>query len=436
MQANCVDTLLPVDSELEREILGCCFAEDTSSLTEVRSVIDVADFGTEEHRRVFRSLCRLADAGEPLTWTAVFADMQARHEPMSLGALTEYTGPPWALERMLRRAKDLAQRRELIFRGRDLMHQAGDLTLPLNEVTQRTIAALQEASGVPVDSTTEDVGGIVHRAGGVDAFLAPRVGIATPWRSFDGCTGGWQKGELALIAARPSMGKTAFALNAVYHSAKHGVPAAFYSYEMPAESILRRLISLLARITYKDLERGDLNAAERRAVSEVMAQLAALPLRIVQASGKTVLAIRCHAERLRRKGLLGIAAIDYVGLIRGSGTAQNRNQELGDICRQLKEMAGELDVPLLVLSQLNRAAEGRPDKRPNMADLRDSGELENHADLIGFLFRPGYYNRQDESLRLIAELAIAKQRNGDTPTMPLVFRREYGHFAEECERFS
>jgi replicative DNA helicase len=156
MQADWIDTL-PVDTELEGEILGCCFAEDTASLTEVRSVMEVADFSTEEHRRVFRSLCRLADAGEPLTWLAVRADMRAQRETISLGSLTEYTGSSWALERVLRRAKDLAQRRKLILHSRDLMHHAADLTLPLNEVTQRAISALQDASGTPMNSVPEDV---------------------------------------------------------------------------------------------------------------------------------------------------------------------------------------------------------------------------------------------------------------------------------------
>ncbi|MBZ5623315.1 MAG: DnaB-like helicase C-terminal domain-containing protein [Acidobacteriia bacterium] len=287
---------------------------------------------------------------------------------------------------------------------------------------------MQEAQGGAAETIAEDIASIVERAGGVDAFLAPRIGIATPWREFDYYTGGWQKGELALIAGRPSMGKTAFALNALYHSAVRGVPAVFYSYEMTCDSIVVRLISRMARITYKDIQRGQLSANERRAALDSLATLRELPIRIVQASGKTVLAIRCHAERLKRKGKLEIAAIDYIGLIRGSAYHQNRNQELGDVCRQLKEMAGELDIPLLVLSQLSRATETRLDKRPNMGDLRDSGELENHADIIGFLFRPGYYDRGNESLRMVAELSIAKQRNGDTPTIPLIFRGEYGHF--------
>ncbi|MBZ5623316.1 MAG: hypothetical protein LAQ69_32030 [Acidobacteriia bacterium] len=134
-RADYRDPALPVDEQLEREILGSCFVEDTALLSEVRAVMGDSDFAIEDHRRMFRSLCRLADSGEPLTWTAVYGDMQARHEPITLAALADFSSAAWALDRMLRKAKDLARRRELIFRSRDIMHQAAGLTLPLNELT-------------------------------------------------------------------------------------------------------------------------------------------------------------------------------------------------------------------------------------------------------------------------------------------------------------
>jgi replicative DNA helicase len=232
------------------------------------------------------------------------------------------------------------------------------------------------------------------------------------------------------------MGKTALALNAVEAAAGRGVPSAFYSLEMSRDAIVKRLISLRTGITFQDIQRGELNPSERRSLAEALGHLCSIPIHIVQSAGKTALAIRCHAERLKHQGKLKFAAIDYTGLIRGSGSYENRNLEVGDIARQLKEMAGELDIPVLLLSQLNRGPEARPDKRPVLADLRDSGELENHADLVAFLHRPGYYKRDDETLRLKAELIIAKQRNGDTPTLPLLFRRESGQFYSEAREVS
>ncbi len=231
------------------------------------------------------------------------------------------------------------------------------------------------------------------------------------------------------------MGKTAFALNAAYHAALMGHNAAVYSFEMSREALLTRLVSALTRITYMDIKRDELNASERRAVADALAHLEEIPLRIFYSAGKTALAVRCHAERLKAKGRLDFFVLDYIGLVRGFGDRNmNRNQEIGEICRIFKEMAGELAVPGMVLSQLSRAPERRPDRRPVMSDLRDSGELENHADLIAFLHREGYYKRDDPTLANDAEVIVSKQRNGDVPTIHLSFCREYGRFESMAER--
>jgi replicative DNA helicase len=424
------DLNLLADDQLEREILGSCFSEDRTLIANVRAVLDVSEFFREDHRRIFQSLCRLADAGEPLLYTRVHADMVARSLPVTLEQLLALEGFSWALDKMLRRAKDLARRRTLIVRCKEIQYGAADTTASFADVAQRATAAIRDAIDASEPEEDQgDVDAIVSAAGGISQFMAPRVGIPSPWEELDYVTGGWQKGDLILLAARPSMGKTAFALNAVYHAAARGRHVILYSYEMSRESLIKRLVSMLAKITFTDLQRGDLNTAERRVVAETLEHLQGLPLRIFRGAGKTVLALRCHAERLKAKGRLDFVVIDYIGLIRGFGDRQmNRNQEVGEICRNLKETASELQVPFLVLSQLSRAPESRPDKRPLMSDLRDSGELENHADLIAFLHRPGYYKRNDPTLRTTAELILAKQRNGDTPTLPLQFHREYGCF--------
>jgi replicative DNA helicase len=427
---------LPADPQLEREILGVCFSEDLGQVRNVRAVLGAEDFALDDHRRVFRSLCRLADAGGPLTITLVHGDLQARSEPVTVEMLIGLEGLPFALDGNLRRAKDLSRRRRLMLRASELLHQAADLTQPIDELVQKAERSLREVHSAEVEATSDDIDSIIQQRGGISGFLEPTVGIPSPWPGLNYTTGGWQRGELALLAARPSMGKTAIALNAVKTAAERGVPSVFYSLEMSRDAILKRLISLHTGITFQDIQRSELNNSERRAVAEALDHLRAIPIRIVQAAGKTALAIRCHADRLKHQGKLEFAAIDYVGLIQGSGSHENRNLEVGDIARQIKEMAGELDIPVLLLSQLNRGPETRPDKRPVLADLRDSGELENHADLVAFLHRPGYYKRDDETLRLKAELIIAKQRNGDTPTLPLLFRRESGRFYSEAREVS
>jgi replicative DNA helicase len=226
------------------------------------------------------------------------------------------------------------------------------------------------------------------------------------------------------------MGKTALVLNAIWHAVDRGIPSVFYSYEMSRESVLKRLISMLAKVMYQDLTRGDLTPSERRRVAEVTALIQDKPLCIVAAAGKTVLGIRAHAERLKREDRLSLMAVDYIGLVRSTEHLNNWTRELGLICREFKEMAGELDVPVIVLSQLSRASEKRANelRRPVLSDLRDSGNLEEHADLVVLLHREGYYKPDDASLRTHAELNIAKQRNGDTPILRLEFEREYGIF--------
>jgi replicative DNA helicase len=430
MAKHKLELSLPVEETLEREILGCCFSEDTTRLGTVRSVLEVSDFGTERHRIIFRSLCRMADHGEPLTHDGLYRDMCAHNEADAVGGIgyiCELMGITYTLDANLRRAKELGVRRQIVIRSYHLAHAASDRSIPVTELIERWNAATRQFDS---ESTCpgDDVQSILDEAGGIEAFFRPAPGVPWGWPALDLCTGGLQHGELALLAARPSMGKTAMALNITLSAAKGGVPVTFYSYEMSKAAILKRLISLQAKVSYLQIHQADLNKTEWRAVFEALTEISELPIRIFMASGKTALALRCHAERLKHKGKLGLVIVDYIQLMHSASNAETRNLQVGECARELKNAATQLRVPFLVLSQLSRANENRPDKRPLMSDLRDSGELENHADLIAFLYRPGYYHREDETLRLTAELLLAKQRNGDTPTIPFLFRREFGRF--------
>ena len=420
---------LPFDEQLEKEILGCCMTGDPGYFVTTRSVLSPEDFHLMDHQRIFRSLCRLFDADGALDRTTVYADMRARNEPITLGYLIDLDAPTYALEKHLARAKDLSRRRMLVHRAHLLAGEAADTTTSLDDLAARAQRSIREIYGGPETGSAEEVAGIVDECGGVETMLRPKLGIYSPWQQFNHVTGGWQRGDLALIAARPSMGKTAFALNAVHYAAAKGVPSVLYSYEMSRESLLMRLVSLRTGISYRDIASGELTFMDRHSVREAIVALTDLPLRLVAASGKTVLSIRVHAERLKHKGKCGLIAVDYIGLIRGADREQNRNRELGNVCRQLKEIATQLEVPALVLAQLNRDTEKRPDKRPQMSDLRDSGELEEHADIVTLLHRPGYYNREDPALQRAAEIIVGKQRNGDTPIIPLEFERHSGRFS-------
>jgi replicative DNA helicase len=335
------------------------------------------------------------------------------------------------IDAYIRIVKEKANLRRIVFASRHVMNRALTAQDSANEIAASAVEVFRNVYRDPAATKAEDAAGIIREAGGIEAFLEPHPGIPTAWPSLNYVTNGWQRGELSLLAARPSIGKTAFALNAIWYAVDRGIPSVFYSYEMSRGSVLMRLISMLARVTYPDLIRGELTASERRRVADATVLIQEKPISIVAAAGKTVLGIRAHAERAKREGRLGLTAVDYIGLVRSTENLNNWTRELGLICREFKEMAGELDVPSIVLSQLSRASEKRGDPRPILSDLRDSGNLEEHADLVVMLHREGYYKRDDPSLRTHAELNIAKQRNGDTPILRLEFEREYGIFANE-----
>jgi replicative DNA helicase len=426
---------LPNDPELEREILGACFQEDRSRLADIRASMGIEDFSMEDSRVLYRVLCSLADRGDPFTHTAAWAELAATgHQKFGLGKLVDYSADvAWALDGNIRRAKQLSARRKLVEISYQLLHEAADQGVELDDLLERARASINGLMGDGGTGNPETIPEIIESLGGVTEFFKPRVGIRTPWPSVNQVTGGWNKGELSLVAARSSMGKTSFALNALYYSAACNISSVFYSCEMDQESIIWRLISLLSGIAFKDLRSGEMNSSERRAAVDALATISGIPLRVIGSAGRTAGWITSDIERLKRKGCCELALLDYIGLVRGGNSRENRNHELGNICRQFKVCAGQLGIPFIVLVQLNRALESRMDKRPMMSDMRDSGELEEHADLIMMLYRPGYYDRENPDAQGTAEVIIAKQRNGPTPIIPLRFEYHRGRFSEPLE---
>jgi len=271
---------------------------------------------------------------------------------------------------------------------------------------------------------------ILSAAGGVDSFLRPQPGLQTPWRALNDLTCGLHNGELCLVAARPSMGKTWIALQIAYHAAKSGGGCvALFSLEMSKESLLRRLISQEARVDGQRLRRGELDREERRRIAAALGEIARAPLYISDNTRATVQGVCTALRGLAAQQKLVLVVIDYLGLMTGRG--RDRNAEVSGISRELKLAAKEFNVPFLVLSQLSRAPEVRGgDMRPRLSDLRDSGTLEQDADVVLLLYREEMYKPRDESVRGKAELAVAKQRNGPTKNIEMVFLREVGRF--EC----
>ena len=427
---------MPANLDAEKLVLGSVLLNG-SRFPEIADLA-AEEFALEKHRRIFRRVEEIYKRGERIDHATVANELLKFNELDSVDGLSYLTDLDTGLpqfpniEAYVRIVHEKAALRRLAVLYQQSMNRCLLAEEDSRVIIEDTRGALMKIYDSNQSEQAETLHEIVREAGGLNGFFASVAGIQSPWPIVDGYTGGWQDGDLVLLGARPSMGKTAFALNLLWHAAHmQAKNAVFYSYEMDKRAVARRLISLITGISYQSILQFQLTQIERASCRQAVDVLEDAPIRIVQASGKSVMALRAHAERLKHKGTLDLIGVDYIGLMRTAKKNQtNRTQELGEIARELKLISMDLQVPVVCLSQLNRGVEARNDKRPAMSDLRDSGEIEEHADLIGFLHRPGYYNRTDPGIQLVAELIIAKQRNGDTPLIELEFLRENGKFRE------
>ena len=262
------------------------------------------------------------------------------------------------------------------------------------------------------------------------------TGVASGFQRFDHMTTGLQNGDLVIVAARPAMGKTSWVLNVAQNAAiDHQVPVALFSLEMSKEQLVYRLLCSEARVDSQRLRTGRLSPSDYQRIAKAGAKLNTAPIWIDDSPGATVLEMRAKARRLKAEGGLGLLVIDYLQLMAGTGRQESRQQEVSQISRGLKALARELEVPVIAVSQLSRGPELRTNHRPQLSDLRDSGSIEQDADLVMFLYRPEYYSSSglDEdgsSLEGKAELILSKQRNGPTGSLDLYFHKQHTRFDE------
>ena len=261
------------------------------------------------------------------------------------------------------------------------------------------------------------------------------TGISTGFVDFDAKTAGLQKSDFILIAARPSMGKTAFALNIAQNAAvKQHVPVAIFSLEMSKEQLVNRMMCAEALVDAQKVRTGDLNADDWSKLVDAMGVLSEAPIYIDDTPGITAMDIRAKCRRLKLEKGLGLVVIDYLQLMSGNGRTDSRQQEISEISRSLKAIAREIEAPVIALSQLSRACEARADHRPMLSDLRESGAIEQDADVVTFLYRDEYYFPESEK-KNVAELIIAKQRNGPTGTVNLTWLGQYTKFANMAPQY-
>lgn len=435
---------LPANLDAERFVLGAILLDDTYFI-QAAGVLRPDDFSLEKHQRIFIRMMDLSDRGERIDRVTVANELLKHNQLEACDGLTYLVSLDDGLPQILnldsyvRIVRDKAILRRMIFAAQQLMNRCLIGTEEPHEIlasAEETLIKLGESQVRTAFATPSQI--IDEYQGGLNSFLDPskRVkGVSTGFSRLDEMTGGFHGGELVILAARPSMGKTALALNMATHVAvRLSLPVAVFSLEMSKESLLTRVLCSTARVDSHRFRTGYLNQDERRKLQASAAQLAEAPLFIDDTAGLNLMDMHAKLRRLQAEHPLGMVVVDYLQLMSSARRAENRVQEVSAMSRGLKLLAKELDVPMLVLSQLSRAPETRQgDHRPQLSDLRESGSIEQDADLVMFIFREEVYKRDREDLRGLAELLMAKQRNGPIGKIDLVFLHHLTKFENRAE---
>jgi len=439
------DRLPPQNIEAEQAVLGAVFLEP-SALTLASEVLIPEDFYRMSHQKIYNAMLVLGDRGEPVdlvTVTSELANTDLLEEVGGISYLTDIANSvPTAanieyyakiveeksiLRRLIRTATTIAQ--DGYTREDEVEDLLSDAEKTIMEVAQRkNSGAFQNIKDVLVQ-TYDNIEQLHNRKGDI-------TGIPTGFSELDRMTAGFQRNDLIIVAARPSVGKTAFALNIAQNVAtKTDESVAIFSLEMGAEQLVMRMLCAGGNINAQNLRTGNLTEEDWGKLTMAMGSLSNSGIFIDDTPGIRVSEIRSKCRRLKQENGLGMILIDYLQLIQGSGrSSDNRQQEVSEISRALKSLARELEVPVIALSQLSRGVEQRQDKRPMMSDIRESGSIEQDADIVAFLYRDDYYDKESENKNII-EIIIAKQRNGPVGTVSLAFVKEYNKFVNLERRF-
>ncbi|WP_102693445.1 replicative DNA helicase [Rummeliibacillus pycnus] len=433
-----LDRVPPHNQEAEQSVIGAIFLEPQALIT-ASEILIPEDFYRSAHQKIFSTMLRLSDQGKAIDIVTVTEELSTHNELEDVGGISYITeianAVPTAanvgyyaqivsekavLRRLIRVATKIVE--DGYTREDEVDALLSEAERRVMEVANRKNAGdFKHVKDVLVE-TYANVEHLQNRKGDI-------TGIPTGFRDLDRLTAGFQRGDLIIVAARPSVGKTAFALNvaqAVGTQTTENV--AIFSLEMGAEQLVMRMLCAEGNIDAQVLRTGALNSEDWRKLTMATGTLSRAGIYIDDSAGVRVSEIRAKCRRLKQEHGLGMILIDYLQLIQGSGLAgQNRQQEVSEISRSLKALARELEVPVIALSQLSRGVEQRQDKRPMMSDLRESGSIEQDADIVAFLYREDYYDKETEDANTI-EIIVAKQRNGPTDTVKLAFKKEFNKF--------
>jgi len=433
----------PHSIEAEQSVLGGLLL-DNEAWERVADILVESNFYRDDHRRIYRHIGKLTEKNRPADMVTVFESIEQSEDKDKtgglayLGALAQNTPSAHNIRRYAEIVHERAIQRKLIEvgtgiadtalnpMGKDvgqLLDEAESRVFEIAEAGARGHQGLIEIQPI-LAQVMERIDMLYHRDNPSDI-----TGIATGFNDLDQKTSGLQEGDLIIVAGRPSMGKTAFALNIAEHVAVHDrLPVAVFSMEMSGSQLAMRMLGSIGRLDQMKLRTGRLTDEDWGRLTDAVGKVHDAPIHIDETPALNCLELRARARRMHRQyGRLGLVVVDYLQLMSSSSYGENRATEISEISRSLKALAKELKVPVVALSQLNRGLEQRPNKRPVMSDLRESGAIEQDADLILFIYRDEVYNPESAD-KGKAEIIIGKQRNGPIGTLNLTFIGEYTRF--------
>jgi len=429
----------PQNIEAEQSILGGILL-DNHAVNSVLEILEAGDFYSEAHRKIFSSIVDLSEKNEPsdlITLSNILRDKKQIDNVGGMAYLASLVDNVPSAANIAYYSKIVKEKsilRRLIGASTEILNKSYNTTEDVENVLDDAEHAIFEISENKIKPSFFPLKDIIK-----DSFKAIEklyekkaliTGITTGFEELDRLTAGFQKSELIIIAGRPSMGKTALAINMAQNAAiEMGIPIALFSLEMSKEQLAIRMLSSEARVDSQRLRKGFLGETDWPKLTTAAGRLSDASIYIDDTPAISVLEMKAKSRRLKAEKGLGLIVLDYLQLMRGRNTSLPREQEISEISRSLKALAKELDVPVVALSQLNRQVETRTDKRPFMADLRESGAIEQDADVILFIYRDELYNKsEDNPEKGLAEIIVGKQRNGPTGKVKLAFLSEYTRF--------
>jgi replicative DNA helicase len=432
-----IEKMPPQNIEAEAAVLGSMLIEE-HAIADAIELLEGSSFYNDANRKIFECIIRLYNDGKAVDVVTLIEELKKTEDLDKIGGSTYVTNlatvvPTAAnIKHYARIVREKSILRNLISTATNIITESYDAHGDVEKILDRSERMIFEISSKKVDTNFAPIKEVIKDSIETIDTLYQRkahvTGIATGFTDFDSLTAGLHPSDLIVFAGRPSMGKSALVASIAEHVGLFGkMPLVIFSLEMSKEQLVQRMLCSHARVNAHSVRTGFLSQADWPRLTNAAGKLSEAPIFIDDTAGLSVLELRAKARRLKSQHNIELIIVDYLQLMQGLPGAENRQQEISEISRSLKALARELSVPLIAVSQLSRAVETRQDRRPQLSDLRESGAIEQDADLVGLLLREEYYNPTEEN-RGIAELIIAKQRNGPVGSIKLTFIKDYARF--------